>query len=48
MNELDKYDPDLFLELVKINLDAFYNDSRLWPAVEFVVERWDAPRHAIR
>lgn len=40
MNSLIEVRPDLAQQLVRLNMNPFYDDSKLWAAVEHVRTHW--------
>ena len=41
MNALAAIRPGLASQLIHKDLDPFYNDAKLWAAVEFIQENWN-------
>ena len=40
-NLLHALKPDLLQRMIHLDVDPFYDDSKIWAAVEFVKENWD-------
>lgn len=41
-NLLHSVNPILTNRLIQADVDPYYNDAKLWAAVEFVKENWDS------
>lgn len=41
INILQAYRPDLVHALIRADLDPFYDDAKLWPAVAWITANWD-------
>ena len=35
--------PDLTAELIRLDLDPYYNDDKLWGAVDYIIAHWPHP-----
>lgn len=40
MNTVFVLDPKIYGELVARGLDAFHEDAKVWPAVDWIVNNW--------
>ena len=43
INALGHVAPDLVTELIRADLDPYYNDDKLWAAVDYIVAHWPHP-----
>jgi hypothetical protein len=46
MNTLSFVRPCMVQRLIQLNMDPFYSDSKLWLAVEWVRDNWEANKQA--
>ena len=43
INALTPVAPDLTAELIRLDLDPYYNDDKLWGAVDYIIAHWPHP-----